>query len=267
MSQDTLWREGESKQQPSMDPTTSVKASPSSVEEVYVSCHDIEASNVTIRLYYPTEKQKVPVSQASWLPKCWFYLWGYYDCTSIPKFLLPFVYPFALNVKIESGQDQTLLPPPPSASSSSPPSKRSYPLLIFSHGLCGMRTTYSKYCIDMARQGFIVAALEHADKSASVAQRNNYNEYVRFHRPNAKLEKRPSQTDDEYLREFRSSQLEIRKREVFETLSILKDLDSGTSIENKLGKNEMQNALVQASFKGCIDWEKLVVSGHSFGGR
>ena len=37
----------------------------------------------------------------------------------------------------------------------------SFPVIIFTHGLGGNRTTYSTMCTDLASQGFIVAAIEH----------------------------------------------------------------------------------------------------------
>lgn len=41
--------------------------------------------------------------------------------------------------------------------------------MVFSHGLGGMRTTYSYICADIASHGWVVAAVEHRDGSASMA--------------------------------------------------------------------------------------------------
>lgn len=48
-----------------------------------------------------------------------------------------------------------------------------FPVMVFSHGLGGMRTTYSYICADIASHGWVVAAVEHRDGSASIALTNS----------------------------------------------------------------------------------------------
>jgi platelet-activating factor acetylhydrolase len=47
----------------------------------------------------------------------------------------------------------------------SPPPGTKFPLVIFSHGLAGTRTTYSQYCSALASEGYVVLSIEHKDGS------------------------------------------------------------------------------------------------------
>ena len=46
-----------------------------------------------------------------------------------------------------------------------------FPVMVFSHGNGGCRSTYSLLCYEMASQGHVVASVEHADGSAACAAR------------------------------------------------------------------------------------------------
>jgi hypothetical protein len=69
-----------------------------------------------------------------------------------------------------------LLPPPETNSKSDDSSETlanrannaRWPLVLFSHGLAGTRTTYSQWCGNLASEGHVVLALEHRDGSGPI---------------------------------------------------------------------------------------------------
>lgn len=44
-------------------------------------------------------------------------------------------------------------------------SAKHLPIVLFSHGMVGTRTTYSQYCTALASEGYIVLSVEHRDHS------------------------------------------------------------------------------------------------------
>ncbi|XP_048413882.1 platelet-activating factor acetylhydrolase 2, cytoplasmic-like [Stegostoma tigrinum] len=159
-----------------------------------------------------------------------------------------------------------------------------YPLIIFSHGLGAFRTVYSAVCIELASQGFIVAAVEHRDESACTT--------FFLKSPVEDLEPStgattavqqplegsgiplasPPEMDKEWLPfrkldtanedfAFRNKQMCQRVEECSRALDVLTDINNG-----KLIKNGLPGHLDVSVMKDCIDLKRVAVMGHSFGG-
>ncbi|XP_071957634.1 platelet-activating factor acetylhydrolase-like [Antedon mediterranea] len=137
------------------------------------------------------------------------------------------------------------------------------PVVVFSHGLGAMRTTYTTICLELASQGFFVAAVEHRDKSAcatyylkdgdSADSESEYKEeYVKFIRVKDK-------TDEDF--KIRNGQVNQRADECIKGLNLLEKINNGTEVRNYLG-----GEFDLSQFKGLLDFDKLSMIGHSFGG-
>ena len=62
-------------------------------------------------------------------------------------------------------------PPESGASVAQVPVPNQFPVVVFSHGLGANRTIYSGICSDIVSHGYVVAAIEHHDRSASLSFR------------------------------------------------------------------------------------------------
>ncbi|XP_043918562.1 platelet-activating factor acetylhydrolase isoform X2 [Protopterus annectens] len=113
-----------------------------------------------------------------------------------------------------------------------------YPLIIFSHGLGAFRTVYSAICIEMASLGFVVAAVEHRDESASATY--------------CFEERLPSDLQEQVL---------LRTDECIRALNLICDINGGKQVTNALPLHFDFTAL-----KASIDVCRIAVMGHSFGG-
>ncbi|XP_029451918.1 platelet-activating factor acetylhydrolase [Rhinatrema bivittatum] len=144
-------------------------------------------------------------------------------------------------------------------------SGETYPLIIFSHGLGAFRTLYSAICIELASQGFIVAAVEHRDESASAT-------YYLQEKPVSNAQKQTSCVQEEawiYYRTLkpeeeafsvRNKQVHQRAEECTKALNLMLDINNGKTVTNVLSLPFDWSVL-----KDTIDISRICIMGHSFG--
>jgi platelet-activating factor acetylhydrolase len=146
---------------------------------------------------------------------------------------------------------------------SSSSSETKMPLVVFSHGLAGTRTMYAALCTSLASQGYLVAAIEHRDGSASCAS------HVDESAGEVKHELY-RHTDGNY--KWRTTQLGVRTKEIHAAIAAL-----GPGIGGGRGKKRATRATIpenvfpgssfdaSAHFADLIDHRRVVAAGHSFG--
>lgn len=221
--------------------------------------------NIFLRLYYPTSARVVsnPLKRPTWAshPR---YLRGYLDFAGIPDALgFPAIYLLFGTARLACVEKGDLA----TESSDSPLPSSTFPILFFSHGLGGMRTTYSHICYEFASYGLVVASFEHLDGSASVGFSHGGQQKVPYTR---KLPIR-------HGKESRQYQLKHRVGEIKKGIELVSGLHEGNP-EMKLydsdrakfiplhqhKENSSLRTLAQ-QFKGRLDLSASYLSGHSFG--
>ncbi|XP_054724513.1 platelet-activating factor acetylhydrolase 2, cytoplasmic-like [Uloborus diversus] len=130
-----------------------------------VGCCDIMTSylkfGVFVRLFYPSKVQGVVERYLQW-PE-WIphkeYVNGYAVRAGVPPKLYKMLFDLYVGKLYIPAIWQAQLQP----------TDGKYPVIVFSHGLSGFRTTYSSICLELASHGYVVAAVEHRDHSASAS--------------------------------------------------------------------------------------------------
>jgi platelet-activating factor acetylhydrolase len=120
------------------------------------------------------------------------------------------------------------------------------PLLLFSHGLGGVRSTYSTMCADFASFGYTVVAFEHQDETASVTV-DSKGSVLWYKRPT------PEQVADNDNFVMRHRQLMHRREEIADFLA---DVRGGAADVDEAVRVVRQTA----------DVSRVHLAGHSFGG-
>uniref|UniRef100_G3THA4 Platelet-activating factor acetylhydrolase n=3 Tax=Loxodonta africana TaxID=9785 RepID=G3THA4_LOXAF len=134
-----------------------------------------------------------------------------------------------------------------------------YPLIVFSHGLGAFRTIYSAVGNDLASHGFIVAAVEHRDGSASATY--YFEDQSAAMKGNKSWLYFKTLKRDEDEAPLRNEQVRQRAKECSQALDLILDIDHGRPVQNAL---ELEFDVKQ--LKDSIDRNKVAMIGHSFGG-
>lgn len=199
---------------------------------------------------------------------------GYAHLSGITAYLLwPIILLFGYRVKIpvyvnSPPVGSAVQPSSPVSPTSEKASLGRWPLALFSHGLAGSRTTYSKLCTEMASSGKVVLSFEHRDGSGPAyrrrggsAQDSRTQANLYIHPENVSWEGTPPDSPEE----LRTEQLEFRRHEIYLAYSAFLnlvqhgergELDTldGSEIDWKAWENVAK----------CDDG--VLLTGHSFGG-
>ncbi|XP_003215369.2 platelet-activating factor acetylhydrolase isoform X1 [Anolis carolinensis] len=220
-----------------------------------VGCTDLMTGHniqgIFLRLYYPSQNG-TSSEETLWIPKKEYY-YGLSDFLNMQRTLGEFIFACFFGSMTCPAKWNAVFKP-----------GEKYPLIIFSHGLGAFRSIYSAICIEMASQGFVVAAVEHRDQSASATYyyegkpvSGAKGKVSELHEEWIYYRKLKANEDEFYLRH---QQVQQRADECTRAVDLMLDINSGKPPMNVLPLNFNWILL-----KDSIDIQKITVMGHSFG--
>lgn len=125
-----------------------------------------------------------------------------------------------------------------------------FPCVVFSHGVGGHRAVYSITCSELASQGYVVLAIEHADGTASAARLAGGKGWRLY---------KGLGGNDEQVQKTRNRVLEMKTG-----LHVLRALHKGEPLPHEMKLSDKRNPSI--FFAGCLDLRCLAAVGHSYGG-
>ena len=196
-----------------------------------------------MRLFYPTNVQETPQVETDYFEDT-NYIQGITSFLGAPDVFASFAKWMWSDLKLPADRDGV-------------PTDGNFPVVVFSHGLMGNRFVYSSCCVELASQGFVVAAVEHCDQSASATfyfDEQGEKQWVYY------LEKQVlNNLCEEDQHKLRNDQLQQRSEECSRALDCLIEINKGafTCLKPVIDLN---------NFRGKLDTSKCALLGHSFGG-
>ncbi|KAK5009887.1 hypothetical protein LTR60_005086, partial [Cryomyces antarcticus] len=289
--------------------------------------HILQLETVLMSIYYPSGfgsgSGRDPAGRKRWSRETWLprprinSARGYGRFASIGDFAVPWFAATTMFTKIPAFRNATIArhwppfrgrqelgseaknsegPPPPGEAE-----EPCFPLLIFSHGLGGTRTTYSSVCGEFASYGFVVCSVEHRDGSGprTIVNHTKQGEGSMEEREkkgsvdHTKKEKKSNYDQVDYIfpegnprdtdpnnekgvdRELRNAQIELRLAEIEEAYNVLCHICRGDG-ETIAKKNLQRKGYKGSSSRGLdgVDWAswkdrfhttEVTMLGHSFG--
>ncbi|MFH4982350.1 hypothetical protein AB6A40_009059 [Gnathostoma spinigerum] len=218
-------------------------------------------SGVFARIFYPAvEEQNSDTERPLWVPRS-EYIYGLASYRKVSPKKYNFLFAWLVGEKrIAAGWQKPLFV--------QSDDQMRFPLVVYSHGLSSCRLFQSAFCSSLASHGFIVAAVEHRDRSACwtyTVQKDSSTENAVEQPINMRF---LTSEDNEF--EIRNSQLHKRVSECVKLLGILEEINMGDFCgvrSSSVGSNLiLGDDFDWSQFKGRIDLRQTSIIGHSFGG-
>lgn len=204
---------------------------------------------VLARIYYPVERGNDDTRElGTWLPSSQYFP-GYGYFLRIPRLVSSGIGRLlAADVHIQAHEG-------PALASISALQQERFPVAFFSHGLAGIRTTYSTLCCEMASRGIVVLALEHRDGSAAMTIDQKGRVFPYRAGPSGLTLPMVDYT-------YRAAQMRHRLHEMHSAVRFMRRLDDAGDCDRLVSPHPKQQL---SMFRGRLLTERLIMLGHSFG--
>ncbi|KAJ7765061.1 platelet-activating factor acetylhydrolase, isoform II-domain-containing protein [Mycena maculata] len=186
---------------------------------------------------------------------------GFSRFAGLPGWLLwPIIRLFGAALKIPVYTNAPLLHPGET--------RKQWPLVIFSHGLCGTRTAYSQICSEMAASGRVVLAIEHRDGTAPActSRAGSPDERTILYYRTADVVFPPDDREPRIL-PIRADQLVFRQHEIHRIYaSFCAFVRDGTTLAAIDNSPVDLASWLPTGGPALVNCEDVTLIGHSFGG-